>query len=151
MLRFKEWTFESNTSHKVTAIRLYSGDDELIYIELKPVYMNPPENVTKSWEDWNHYDSICIYQTDYKKLMLPSISALFPAADPEPNGFGIQEELDLTSINFLGKEDWQKLIENLTDCMETADEDETAFYRSVIGFLKDSLAISDWFCIEGNL
>lgn len=154
MLRYKEWTFsssDSNINHKVTDIRLYSGDDELIKLELKPVLMCSPECDSLPWENWNHYDSICIYKTDYEKLLLPSITSLFPVTDPDPNGFGIQEEFDLTSINFFGKEDFGKLIVNLTECMEKADEPEKSFYSSVIGFLKEFMAVSDWFCVEGNL
>ncbi|MDE7363571.1 MAG: hypothetical protein K2N27_01585 [Ruminococcus sp.] len=154
MLRYNEWTLsscDSNIDHKVTDIRLYSDDNELVKIELKPVYMYPPENGTMLWEDWNHYDSICIYKTDYEKLLLPAISSLFPVTDPDPNGFGIQESFDLTSFNFFGKEDWQRLIVKLTECMKMVDETEISFYRSVLGFLKDFMVISDWFCIEGNL
>lgn len=154
LLRSKEWTFssdDSNITHKVTDIRLYSDDHELINLEFKPVYMYPPENGTMAWEDWNHYDSICVYKTDYEKFLVPSISSLFPVADPDPNGFGIQEYFDLTSMNFFGKEDFRRLILDLTECMEKADEPDKSFYRSVIGFLEDFMTVSDWFCIEGNL
>ena len=154
MLRYHEWVFapcDSDIRHKVTDIRLYSDDSEKIEIELKPVRMYPPENGTLSWEDWNYYDSICIYQTDYKKLLLPAICALFPATDPDPNGWGVQEAFDLTSMNFFGKDDWQKLIDSLTQCMEASGENERKFYHAVTQFLTGFMAQSEWFCIEGNL
>lgn len=154
MLRLNEWTFSSDDSdytHKVTDIRLCSGDDELIRLEFKPVYMYPLENGTMAWEDWNHYDSICVYKTDYEKLLVPSIESLFPVTDPDPNGFGLQEYFDLTSMNFFGKDDFEKLIRNLTECMDKSVGPEKSFYRSVIDYLKDFMTISDWFCIEGNL
>ena len=113
--------------------------------------MYPPENGKMHWEDWNYYDSIYIYKSDYEKLLLPAILPLFPVEDPDPNGFGTQEYFDLTSFNFFGKKDWQRLIANLTECMEKADEAENEFYRYVISFLTDFMAVSDWFCIEGNL
>ncbi|MBO4473987.1 MAG: hypothetical protein IK020_03015 [Clostridiales bacterium] len=153
MLRYKERRYsfsESDIDHKVTDIRLYSDDSERILLEFKPVRM-PSKKGDLYWEDWNHYDSICIYKTDYDRLLLPAITSLFPVTDPDPKGFGIQESLDLTTINFFGKEDWQKLIDNLTGCMEKADETEAEFYRSVIGFLNDFMTVSDWYCIEGNL
>ncbi|MBR5372132.1 MAG: hypothetical protein IK130_07945 [Oscillospiraceae bacterium] len=84
----------------MTDIRLHSDDAEKITIELKPVSVYPPENETMAWEDWNRYNSICIYKTDYEKLLLPSIETLFPVMDPDPNGFGVQETFDRTSVNF---------------------------------------------------
>ena len=154
MLRCNEWTFipqDSSVEHRVTDIRLYSGDKELINLEFKPVHMYPPENGKMHWEDWNYYGSIYIYKSDYEKLLLPAILPLFPVEDPDLNGFGTQEYFDLTSFNFFGKKDWQRLIANLTEYMEMADEAENEFYRCVISFLTDFMAVSDWFCIEGNL
>ena len=154
MLRLINRLFHScdtNIAHNITDIRLYSDDTELIRLEFKPVYMYSLKNESMSWEDWNHYDSICIYKTDYEKLLLPVIQSLFPVTDPDPNGFGIQESFDLTSTNFLGKEDWKKLIEELTKCMKSSNKAESDFYDSVLGCLKDFMLKSDWFCIEGNL
>ncbi|SHM38806.1 hypothetical protein [Ruminococcus flavefaciens] len=154
MLRFKEWTFSSNDSdikHKVTDIRLYSDDNEKIEIEFKPVRIYSQTDSTMQWEDWNFYDSIYIYKTDYEKLILSSIRPLFPVTDPDPNGFGVQECFDLTSINFFGKDDWKKLIDNLAECIETSAEEEKEFYNAVIKYLTYFMEQSDWFCIEGNL
>ncbi len=154
MLKYRKWTFsscDSNVNHEVTDIRFYSDENEKINIELKPVFIYPSGNGTMSWEDWNYYDSICIYKTDYEKLLLPAISSLFPVTDPDPNGFGIQKFFDLTSINFFGKDDWQRLIDKLTECMKMVNKTETEFYHVVLGFLNDFMTISDWFCIEGNL
>ena len=154
MFRLNERTFHSCDTpieHNITDIRLYSDDTELIRLEFKPVYMYLMERNAMSWEDWNHYDSLCIYKTDYEKLLLPAIKSLFPVNDPDPNGFGIQESFDLTSINFFGKEDWQKLIEEITKCMQSSNKAEFDFYYSVLGYLKDFMLNSDWFCIEGNL
>ncbi|MBP5492191.1 MAG: hypothetical protein J6Y08_05040 [Clostridiales bacterium] len=153
-LRYKERRLcfsESDFEHKVTDIRLYSTDDERIYLEFKPVFMPSEDGKDLQWEDWNYYDSICFYKTDYEKLLLPAITPVFPVIDPDPKGFGVQETLDLTTINFFGKEDWQKLIDNLSGCREKADNDEAEFYRVVIGFLNEFMTASDWFCIEGNL
>ena len=154
MLKYNEWIFsscDSNIEHTVTDIRLYSDDKEKIEIELKPVSVYPTDNYTMSWEDWNCYDSIRIYKTDYEILLLPAIKALFPVIDPDPNGWGVQESFDLTSMNFFGKVDWQRLINNLTVCMEVAEETKKEFYYVVIQYLEDFMTISDWFCIEGNL
>lgn len=124
MVRYNEWKFDSNNpdvEHKVTDIRLYSDDKEKISIEFKPVSVYAKENGNMSWEDWNCYDSICIYKTDYERLLLSAIEELFPVTDPDPNGWGVQEYFDLTSMNFFGKDDWQRLIDNVTVFMKKAD------------------------------
>ena len=82
MLRYHEWIFHSddlNTEHKVTDILLYADETELVRIELKPVFMYPLENGTMSWADWNHYDSICIFKTDYEKLCCLRSPHCFPS------------------------------------------------------------------------
>lgn len=154
MVRYNEWKFDpkdSDVEHKVTDIRLYSDDKEKINIEVKPVSVYPKENRNMAWEDWNRYDSICIYKTDYERLLLSVIKELFPVTDPDPNGWGVQEYFDLTSMNFFGKDDWQRLIDNLNVLMEKADETEKEFYQVIVKYLNDFMDISDWFCIEGNL
>ena len=151
-MRLREWAFtvdDSGIEHKVTDIRLYSDDDEKIELEFKPVFM--PENGEMNWEDWNCYDSIRVYKTDYEKLLLSSIQSVFPVVDPDPNGWGIQEELDLTSPNFLGKEDWNKTIDVLLNRSKTATDQEKEFYDLFIKYLRNFSEVSDYFCIEGNL
>ena len=152
MLRFNEWTFsspDSDVRHKITDIRLYSDDREKIEIELKPVRL--PESGRMAWEDWNCFDSICVYKTDYERLLLSAIEALFPVTDPDPDGWGVQEYFDLTSMNFFGKADWLRLTDSLTACAEKATGEEKEFYRAVLGYLKEFMTVSEWFCIEDNL
>lgn len=152
MLRYKEWTCsveDSDVKHKITAIRLYSGDGELICMEFKPVH-NPPDGVIR-FEDWNCYDSFTVYKTDYEKLLLPSIESIFPVMDPDPEGWGLQEQLDLCSLNWLGREDWIRLTEVLSGCFDSATEPEKEFYSAVLERMRKFMEISDIFCIEGNL
>lgn len=73
MLKYRKWTFsscDSNVNHEVTDIRFYSDENEKINIELKPVCRYPSGNGTMSWEDWNYYDSICIYKTDWEIIII---------------------------------------------------------------------------------
>ena len=83
--------------------------------------------------------------------MLSSIQSVFPVVDPDPNGWGLQEELDLTSPNFLGKEDWNKTIDVLLNRSKTATDQEKGFYDLFIKYLRSFSEVSDYFCIEGNL
>ncbi|MBO4399828.1 MAG: hypothetical protein J5795_06840 [Lachnospiraceae bacterium] len=151
-MRLREWTFvfdDSGSAHKVTDIRLYSDDGEKIELEFKPIFV--PENGELQWEDWNCYDSIMIYKTDYDKLLLSSIQSVFPVVDPTPNSWGLQEEFDLTSMNFIGKEDWSRIIDALLNRSNVAADQEKEFYDLFIKHLRSFMEVSEYFCIEGNL
>lgn len=156
MLRWKEWEFKSATlkggrvlRHKVTELRLYSEDREKIELEFKPV--NLPENGDIQWEDWNCYDSLRIFITDYERLLIPLIDKLFPVTDPDPMGWGVQERFDATDLNWFGSEDRQKLISLIEERAQEVNADEKEFYAEVLKFLRGYTEISEYFCIEGNL
>ena len=151
-MRLREWKFafdDSGSEHIVTDIRLYSDDGEKIELEFKPVCV--PVNGDLQWKDWNCYDSIRVYKTDYDKLLLSSIQSVFPVVDPTPNSWGLQEEFDLTSMNFMGREDWNRIIDVLLNRSNTAADQEKEFYDLFIKYLRNFTEVSDYFCIEGNL
>lgn len=151
-LRIREWIFsseDSKTEHKVTDIRLYADDKEKIELEFKPVRI--PDNGDIRWEDWNCYDSVCVYRSDYEKLLSSFIESLFPVEDPDPYGWGIQETMDYTSMNFMGRDDWAKMTDLIISAGESSEEQEKEFYRTLAHHLRDAMKMSDYFCIEGNL
>lgn len=151
-MRLREWKFafdDSGSEHIVTDIRLYSDDGEMIELEFKPVCV--PVNGDLQWEDWNCYDSIRVYKTDYDKLLLSSIQSVFPVVDPTPNSWGLQEEFDLTSMNFMSRADWSRIIEALLNRSNTATDQEKEFFDLFIKHLRSFMEVSDCFCIEGNL
>lgn len=151
-MRTREWEFISedrSVKHKVKDILLYSDEREKIVLEFKPVRF--PEDGNIMWEDWNNYDSIQVFKTDYERLLLNPIRSIFPVNDPDPNGWGMQECFDLTSMNFFGKDDWIKLIDVIKITSESVDDCEKEFYDIVVEYLTDIMEVSDYFCIEGNL
>lgn len=89
-MRTREWEFISedrSVKHKVKDILLYSDEREKIVLEFKPVRF--PEDGNIMWEDWNNYDSIQVFKTDYERLLLNPIRSIFPVNDPDPNGWGM--------------------------------------------------------------
>ena len=152
MLRYRErtlkWT-DPPVEHKVTDIRLFSGNEEKIMLEFKPVLVRPGDEVMVG--DWDYYDSFMIYQTDYDKLLTAELEAVFPVMDPDPHGWGLQELFDPCSDNWFGTEDWQRLIDRLTVCFDNAVEPEKEFYYAVLLRMRRFMEISTMFCIEGNL
>ena len=152
MLRYREWTFkwtDPPVEHKVTDIHLYSDNEEKIMLEFKPVLVHPGDEVMLG--DWDYYDSFRVYQTDYDKLLTAAIASLFPVMDPDPHGWGLQEYFDPCSDNWFGTEDWQRLIDKLTECFDNAAEPEKEFYYAVLLRMRRFAEMSTMFCIEGNL
>ena len=135
-------------THKATDVRLYSADSEKVFLEFKPARM--PENKEMQWTDWNCYDSVFVYRTDYEKLLVPTLDKLFPLDDPDPNGWGTQECLDVCSLNWLGADNWKEFISLLEKLRPTLVKEEQMFIDTLLPMFKGFLDKSDIICIEGN-
>ena len=78
MLRYREWTLkwtDPPVEHKVTDIRLFSGNEEKIMLEFKPVLVRPGDEVLVG--DWDYYDSFMIYQQTTISSLRPSSKRYF--------------------------------------------------------------------------
>ena len=140
---------EDSREHLVTEIRLYSLDEEMIYLEFCPVHVS--ENWDIQFVDWNTYDSLLIFRTDYEKLLIPALDELFPVYDPAPDGWGLQEEFDRMGPNFIGAEDWRRLMGLLEKRREISQDPEKQFYDEVLSYFEWAEKVSGYFCIDGNL
>ena len=141
-----------NDSHRkplynVTEMRLYSADNEKIEVEFKP--MDIPEDKAVDWDDFNRYDSIMIFQTDYERLLSPLIDSLYPLTAPDTGE--IENALDYCFENFIGSEDRKKLLMLIDEKARTCDGDDREFYGELLAFLKEAEKKSPYLCIEGNL
>ena len=144
---FTEMNSEEFGTIKVSILRLYSADDELVNIELCPALMTEDGNVF-----WDRYDSLRIYRADYEHFMIPVFDKIFPVTDPDPKGWGVQEYFDRCSLNWFGREDWLKISQMLRSKFGNSDnEDERTFCDEVAGYIESTADISTIFCIDGNL
>lgn len=109
-----------------------------------------PESGDMQWEDWNCYDSLFIYWTDYERLLVPELEKLFPLEDPDPNGWGTQEYFDVCSLNWLGADKWKEFISALEKKYPTLTCEEKLFMDEIIPIMRGFLDVSDIICIEGN-
>ncbi|MDO4943736.1 MAG: hypothetical protein Q4E74_00890 [Ruminococcus sp.] len=146
-LKHEHITVHGDHTQIITQLHLYSDKKEKIFLEVIPVRV--PENGDIMWEDWNFYDSLMIFQTDYNKLIVPYLNAIFPVKDPDDGE--IQEYFDVCSLNWLGTADCERLIDIIKSDMEKYADDEKAFLNEFIRFLQHCLTISNIVLIEGNL
>ena len=144
VIRKGKW---ETVTHQATDVRLYSADSERVFFEFKPARM--PESGDMQWEDWNCYDSVFVYKADYEKLLVPTLSKLFPLDDPDPNGWGTQEYFDVCSLNWLGAEAWNEFISQL-EKLGGLTKEEQMFIETLLPMFKGFAEISGIICIEGN-
>ena len=137
-----------SVTHNATDVRLYSADSEKIFLEFKPARM--PDDGNMQWEDWNCYDSVFVYKTDYDRLLVPTLKKLFPLEDPDPNGWGKQEYFDVCSPNWLGADSWKEFITLLEQLIPALTAEEQMFIRTLLPMFKGFLDISSIICVEGN-
>ncbi len=137
-----------SVTHNATDVRLYSADSEKIFLEFKPARM--PDDGNMQWEDWNCYDSVFVYKTDYDRLLVPTLKKLFPLEDPDPNGFGTQEYFDVCFDNWFGADSWKEFITLLEQLIPALTAEEQMFIRTLLPMFKGFLDISSIICVEGN-
>ena len=141
-MRKHEYVLEGQ---KHTEIRLYSSEDEVIYIAVTPANTEENGNIF-----WDRYDCLIIYRTDYEKLLYPIFDELFPVNDPDPvDNWGIQEKFDPCSLNWFGREDMVRFCQLMKSRECSAEEAE--FYTEIAAFVEEGLKVSGLFCINGNL
>jgi hypothetical protein len=132
---------------KITTLRLYSADDELVHIELTPAFVTEDGNIF-----WDRYEALIVYRTDYEKFFTPVFEEIFPVKDPDPKeSWGVQEYFDRCSPNWFGRDEWLKTAELLREKCAGPSGDEREFCLEAAGFIERTADISAIFCIDGNL
>ena len=138
---------EDGIERRITLLRLYSSDDELVNIELTPAFILKDGNIF-----WDRYEALRVYRTDYEKFFIPIFEEIFPVNDPDPaDSWGVQDKFDRCSPNWFSREDWLKIAELLRKRCADMNSDERDFCLEAAGFIERTADISGIFCIEGNL
>ena len=128
--------------------RLYTQIGEKIHLTFLP--LRPDCGKDPQWEDWNCYRSILtIGWPDCEQLLFPTLKQIFPVKDPT-NG-EVQEEFDLCFDNWIGKEDWERWILLVRDCLPSLSEKESAFLFSVLEWIETALTYTTVMVVESNL
>ena len=93
--------------------RCYSDVKEQICWTLHPC-KNFGENIT--WEQWHTKASLYIFKTDYEKLLWKCVTGVYPLKDPTNNE--IVETFDPCFDNWIGKNDWNRIINEINVIIE---------------------------------
>ena len=116
----------------------------------KPVLQFSPCRKTHDiqWEDWNHGEYLFVPKTDCIKLLKDKIDKIFPNNDPDDNG--LQEKFDVSSIFWIGKNDWMKLIEIIENDIDKINiEIEMRFYNEFKNWINKQLMTVEIIVVDG--
>ena len=130
--------------------RCYSKVDEKICLKFFPC-KNIGKDIT--WEEWHKKIPLTVFFTDYRQLLLEHICGIYPVKD-QTNG-EIVQSFDECFDNWLGKEDWKKIIESIKGKINRNNNRlskiEKEFYENFIEWIEKKLEWANIIVIEGNL
>lgn len=132
-----------------TELRLYAPKEEKILLDFEPLKMPCEMNKDPLWEDWHCYcEPLRVYKQDYE-LLLPYIGKIYPtkdAVDGRENTY-----FDPCFENFIGKDDWSKIISEIEKDFDNFPDNEKIFFSDFIKWLKEALRHTSVIVVEGNL
>lgn len=130
--------------------RCYSKSDEKICLQFFPC-KSVTEKIT--WDEWHSKRSLTVYLTDYNQLLLEYIRGIYPIKNPTNNE--MIQEFDECYDNWIGKDDWEKIIEKMKLNMKRNNNRpkkiEIEFYENFIEWIEKELECSDIIIVKGNL
>lgn len=128
--------------------RLYAQAAEKICLTFSPLHPMAGDN--PQWADWHSYRSVMVvYLSDYRALLLPYITRLFPLQDPINGAW--QETFDECFDNWLDRAHWQQFFALIKPDILNKPNAEQAFYQQVIQWLTSALHYTDIIVVEGNI
>ena len=93
---------------------------------------------------------LTVYWGDYQPLLLKFLKGVYPTTDPTDNE--IVECFDECFMNWIGKEDWQRIIERIKGSINTkTPKNELEFYLNFTEWIETNLETNDLIMVEGNL
>ena len=130
--------------------RCYSDIKEKICWTFHPC-KNYGENIT--WEQWHTKIPLRIFGTDCDKLLQEYVTGIYPLKDPTDNK--IIEVFDPCFDNWIGKEDWNKIINKIKDKLQRNNnrpsKSENEFYNNFLEWIEKELEWADIIVVDSNL
>lgn len=129
-------------------LRLYAPEDEKILLDFNPLKVSYDYDWNPQWEEWHCYlRPLRIYKQDYERLFV-YFNKVFP---PRYNANGTPNPIiDVCFTNFIEKEDWDKLIDEINKDMESFNDDEKRFFEDFTNWVKEALKHTSVIVVEGN-
>ena len=130
--------------------RCYSEAKEGICWTFHP-FKSPVENYIRT--DLNKTPMLIVFRTDYEKLLWDYVTGIYPITDPRTNE--IEQSFDPCFDNWIGKEDWNKIIEKIKALLNRNHNRpprlEKEFYYNFIEWIERELQWADIIVIDSNL
>lgn len=131
-----------------TELRLYAPENEKILLDFNPLKMSAGSDWNPAWEEWHCYAApLRIYRQDYG-LLLGYLNQIYPTKDPFDGTF--QPAFDVCFDNWIGKDDWLKIIPEIERDMKNMHGVKKLFFQAFLDWLKDALNNTDIIVVEGN-
>lgn len=140
---------ENGEKQKEIELRLYAPESEMIQLIFNPLKMSDEPNWNPQFEEWTCYTTpLMIYKQDYEILLKDYFDKMYPTKDafdgtPEPC-------FDICFHNWLGTDDWMKVISEIQNDLDGFQSDRKQFYIGFLGWLKEALKHTTIIVVEGN-
>ena len=129
-------------------LRLNAPKSEKILLDFNPLRISDDYDWDPKWEEWHcYYRPLRIYKQDYE-LLLDYFYKVFPTRytpEGKPNPI-----FDVCFSNWIEKADWEKLISEIEQDLDSYIDDEKRFFEDFIKWVKEALKHTLVIVVEGN-
>lgn len=136
------------SKQKYTVLRLLAPRNEKILLDFNPLRISDEPNWNPKWEEWHCYATpLTIYKQDYE-LLLGYFNKIYPIKD----AFSGESEpvFDVCFDNWIGKDDWNRIISVIEQDFESVSEDKKPFITAFLDWVKEALNHTSIIVVEGN-
>ena len=142
-------TSAATEKQKYLELRLNAPKDERILLDFNPLKTSDIPNWEAKWKDWHCYNNpLRVYFQDYE-FLLSYFKGIYPFVDTSDGT--LRQELDICFDNWIEKNDWLKIIEEIEVDLNYVSDSERKFLRDFIEWLKEALKHTTIIVVEGNL
>ncbi len=130
-------------------LRLYAPNDEKILLNFNPLKISTESDWNPTWEEWHCYATpLRIYEQDYN-LLIDYFNNIYPTKDALTGT--LVPAFDVCFDNWIGKDDWLKIISEIEKNLQKASEDKKLFFIAFLEWVKEALNHTSIIVVEGNL
>ncbi len=134
---------------KYLVLRLYSLEDELVLLDFYPLRESDEPNWDPMPEDWiNYSEPLRIYKQDYTRLLLEYFAVIYPTKDAFDGTSS--PEFDVCFDNWIGKDDWNRILDEIENHLDEHDQKERDFLNAFIRWIKEVLKYTNIIVVLGN-
>ena len=129
-------------------LRLYAPKSEKILLDFNPLKLSDEPDWNPAWEEWHCYHTpLRIYKQDYE-LLVDYFNRIYPIKDAFDGTF--EPFFDVTNDNWIGKDDWFKVISEIEQDLDSISDDKKLFFIDFLEWVKEALNYTSIIVVEGN-